>query len=298
MDCVEVVGLGQCPLDYIGKIQTYPSPDSKCEFFDLVMDGGGPSATALVALARWGVSCAFSGVVGDDPFGEMIKASLQREGIDTKGLKIRNGCDSQFAFIVAEPAVSRRTIFWRRPTGAPLKPEELDLKTIRKAKVLHVDGLYPEAALAASRAIRNTGGQVVVDAGTLREGMLDLAGVSDCFVVSETFAKSLVGDNRPLDACRRLAELGPKIVGVTLGAKGYVALAEGILIERPAYPAEAVDTTGCGDAFHAGITYGMIQGWRIRKTLDFGAWAAAMVSRKLGGRAGIPTLEDIRRQGY
>ena len=157
-DSIEVFALGQCPLDYLGKIETYPPPDTKCEFYDLVMEGGGPSATALVALARWGVSCAFSGVVGDDPFGDVIKASLEREGIDTKGLITRKGCDSQFAFIVAEPAMSRRTIFWRRPTGPPLKPEEIDFKAIRKAKVLHVDGLYPEAALAASKAIKSAGG--------------------------------------------------------------------------------------------------------------------------------------------
>jgi ribokinase len=265
----EVFGLGQCPLDYLGKIDAYPPPDAKCEFRGLTMEGGGPAATALVALARWGVSCAFSGVVG-----------------------------SQFAFIVAEPGLARRTIFWRRPTGPPPKPEELDLEAIRKARVLHVDGLYPEVTLAACKAIKETGGQIVVDAGTLREGMLDLARVSDCFVVSEAFAMSLVGDRRPLDACRRLAQLGPNVVGVTLGARGYVALVDGRVIEKPAYPVEAVDTTGCGDAFHAGLTYGIIKGWDMDKTLDFGAWAAAMVSRKLGGRAGIPTLEEIRSQGF
>ena len=295
---IEVFGLGQCPLDYLGKIAAYPPADTKCEFQDLVVEGGGPAATALVALARWQVSCAFCGVVGDDPFGKMIKAFLEKEGIDTKGLLTRKGYDSQFAFIVSEPALSRRTIFWRRPTGPPLKPEELDFEAIRKAKVLHVDGLYPEAALAAAKAIKPAGGQVVVDAGTLREGVLDLAGVSDCFVVSETFAISLVGDDGPREACRRLAELGPKIVGVTLGARGYVALVEGAFIEKPAYPVNAVDTTGCGDAFHAGLTYGILKKWRLEKALDFGAWAAAMVSRKFGGRAGIPTLDEIRGQGY
>jgi ribokinase len=128
--------------------------------------------------------------------------------------------------------------------------------------------------------------------------MLDLARTSDCFIASETFATSLVGDNRPLEACRKLAGLGPKVVGVTLGAKGYVAMANGSLLEKPAYPVEAVDTTGCGDAFHAGVTYGMVKGWQIEKALDFGAWAAAMVSRKLGGRAGIPTVEEIREKGF
>ena len=71
-----------------------------------------------------------------------------------------------------------------------------------------------------------------------------------------------------------------------------MALVEGRLIERPAYKVEAVDTTGCGDVFHAGFIYGLLQGWKIEKSLDFAAWAAAMVSLKLGGRAGIPPVES------
>ena len=93
-------------------------------------------------------------------------------------------------------------------------------------------------------------------------------------------------------------QLGPKVVGVTLGARGYVAIAEGTVIEKPAHPVDAVDTTGCGDAFHAGITYGVVNQWDIEKSLDVGAWAAAIVSLKLGGRAGIPTLDQIAQAGF
>ncbi len=287
----QVYGLGQCCLDYIGKVDTYPPPDVKCEFSDMVIQGGGPVATALVALARWGVSCAFAGVLGDDLFGSMIKASLDEEGIDTRGILVRAGFDSQFAFIVAEPGLGRRTIFWRRPTGPPPSPDEIDFSIIRKAQVLHTDGLFAEASLAACKAAKEAGVQVVVDAGSLREGMLDLARMSDYFLASETFANALVGNGKPLDACYKMAELGPRVVGVTLGPQGYVALDGDRIIERPAYSVEAVDTTGCGDVFHAGFTYGLVQGWDVEKSLDFAAWAAAQVSLKLGGRAGIPSVK-------
>ncbi|HEC98828.1 MAG TPA: sugar kinase [Proteobacteria bacterium] len=295
---IQVFGLGQCCLDYIGKVDAYPPPDVKCEFSDMVIQGGGPVATALVALARWGVSCTFAGVVGDDLFGSSIKASLDVEGIDTGGILVRKGFASQFAFIVAEPGVGRRTIFWRRPTGPPPNPEEIDYSLIRKAKVLHTDGLFIEASLAACRAAKEAGVQVVLDAGSLREGMLDLARLSDYFLASETFAKALIGADKPLEACYRLAGFGPRVAGVTLGPKGYVALAEGAIIERPAYPVEAVDTTGCGDVFHAGFIYGLIQGWDAYNSLDLASWAAAMVSLKPGGRAGIPSREQLREKGY
>jgi len=293
-----VYGLGQCALDYIGKIDAYPPPDVKCEFSDMVIQGGGPVATALVALARWGLSCVFAGVLGDDLFSSMIKASLDGEGIDTSGVLVRKGFDSQFAFIVAEPGSGRRTIFWRRPTGPPPSPDEINYSIISRAKVVLTDGLFLEAALAACTAARKAGGHVVVDAGSLREGMLDLARLSDYFIASETFATALVGDDKPMEACKRLAELGPRVVGVTLGPRGYVALAQGKVIKKSAYPVEAIDTTGCGDVFHAGFIYGLIQGWDIEKSLDFAAWAAAMVSRKLGGRAGIPSLKALLKHGY
>ena len=294
----QVYGLGQCALDYIGKIDTYPPPDVKCEFSDMAIQGGGPVATALVALARWGLSCAFAGVLGDDPFGSIIKASLHGEGIDTSGVLVRKGFDSQFAFIVAEPGVGRRTIFWRRPTGPPPSTDEIDYSIIRRAKVVLTDGLFSEAALAACKAAKKAGVQVVVDAGSLREGMLELARLSDYYLASETFAKSLIGGDNALEACYKLAEFGPSVAGVTLGAKGYVALEKGRIIERPAYQVETIDTTGCGDLFHAGFTYGVTQGWKVEKSLDLGAWSAAMVSRKLGGRAGIPSLEELLEKGY
>jgi len=289
---IQVFGLGQCCLDYIGKVPAYPPVDSKCEFSDMVVQGGGPVATALVALARWGVFCAFSGVVGNDSFGPVIRKSLDDEGIDTGGLLVREGFDSQFAFVAAEPGIGRRTIFWRRPTGPPPSPEEVDYGLISNAGVFHTDGIFPQATLAACKAAKAAGVRVVVDAGSLREGMIDIARYSDYFLASATFAKAFIGANKPLDACYKLAELGPPVVGVTLGPEGCIALDRGRVIKQPAYPVTAVDTTGCGDVFHAGFIYGLLEGWDVDKSLDFAAWAAARVSLKLGGRAGIPPLED------
>lgn len=295
---IDVFGLGQCCIDYIARVEHYPPADAKHEFTQMVVQGGGPVATALVALSRWGVACAFAGVAGEDRFGVMIHKTLVQEGVDADGLLIRKKHMSQFAFIAAEPGVGRRTVFWRRPTGPPPRADEIDLERLRGAKVLHTDGLFGEASLAAAREAKNAGIAVVVDAGSLRDGMLDLALESDYFIASEKFARELVGTRDPLDACRKLAELGPRVVGVTLGAKGYVAFANGKWIDHPAYEADVVDTTGCGDIFHAGVSFGVVRGWAVEKSLDFGAWAAARASTRLGGREGIPTKEEIAREGW
>ena len=213
----EVFGIGQCALDYLGRIASWPPPDVKCEFSDLTVQGGGPVATALVALSRWGVSCAFAGVTGDDAYGEEILRSLVREGVDTGAVLVRPGGASQFAFIAAEAGSGRRTIFWRRPTGLPPAPGEIDLAPLGKARVFLTDGLFPEASIAAAREARKVGATVVVDAGSLREGMIELAGLSDAFLASEAFAGAIAAGAAPLEVCRLLAGLGPTVTGVTLG---------------------------------------------------------------------------------
>jgi len=261
----------------------------------MVTQGGGPVATALVALSRWKLPCYFAGVLGDDAFGTIIADSLYEEGIDTDGLVLRCGHSSQFAFIVSEPSMGHRTIFWQRPTGMPLQPDELDLEVLRKSRVLHTDGLFTEASIFACRKAKDAGIPVVVDAGTLREGMLDMVHLSDCFIVSETFSQAMA--ENPLETCRILSGLGARFVGVTLGAKGYIALVDGRIIKKPAYPVNTIDTTGCGDVFHAGVTYGIVQGWDAEKCLDLGAWAAAMVSTQMGGRNGIPTYMKLKERG-
>ena len=294
----DIFGLGQCSLDCIGRIEAYPPPDVKCEFSDMVIQGGGPVATALVALARWGLTCCFAGTIGDDIFGKMIEDSLRGEGIDTGGIVKRAGFPSQFAFIAAEAGHGRRTIFWQRPTGPPIGPEEVDIDRLGKSRVFHTDGLFAGASIFTAEAAKKRGIPVVVDAGTLREGMLELAGLSDYFIASRIFARQFSESDDPDDALRKLSKLGPRLVGVTLGHEGYMAIFDGKIVRKPAYPVDAIDTTGCGDVFHGGFVYGLVRKWDLEKCLDFAAWAAAMVSLRMGGRTGIPTPAEMREGGF
>jgi len=294
MPRTDVYGLGQCALDFLGIIHNYPSPDSKCEFTNLVVQGGGPIATALVALTRWGLSCAFSGLLGDDEYGRKILKSLQAENVDTSRVIIREECDSQVAFAMAEPGTGQRTIFWRRPTGMDLAPEEIDRDLIQTTGIFHTDGIFPEASLAACQIAKANAVPVSVDAGSMRPGMLEIARHADYFLASETFARDFAPGADPEDVCHRLAGFGPGVVCVTQGDQGYVALYQNKIIKNPAYPVKTVDTTGCGDLFHAGFIYGITQKWDIEMCFDFGAWAAAMVSRYLGGRKGIPTIKECQ----
>ena len=133
----------------------------------------------------------------------------------------------------------------------------------------------------------------VLDGGTLRERTAELLPLIDHLVVSERFARQLAtGD--PAAALERLLGFGARAVTVTLGEQGsHTRIRGGEQFHQPAFPAAAVDTTGCGDVFHGGYLYGLLQGWEIRRTVRFAAACAALKTRALGGRTAIPSLAEV-----
>jgi ribokinase len=288
----DVYGLGQCALDYLGIIPAFPEADSKCEFTGLTVQGGGPVATALVALQRWGLNCAYSGVVGDDEYGEKIIQSISAEKVDTSRIFVRRGFMSQVAFAMAEPASGSRTIFWQRPTGPDLNTDEVDYDLLKNCRFFHSDAIFPEATLTASKFARKNGIPVSIDAGSVRPGMLEAARNCNYFLASQTFADVYAPGEPYEKTCRQLFDLGPQVTAVTQGDRGYIAFDGSELISGPAFKVDTVDTTGCGDLFHAGFIYGMLQNWDLKECFDFAAWVAAMVSRFLGGREGIPSITE------
>ena len=292
---MHVTGLGQCSLDYLSLLDGYPPVDSKKEVLEWHEQGGGPVATALVALSRLGVACSFCGVTGDDDPGEKIRRSLSEEGIDIKGLVTRQESFSQLAFIAVEKATAKRTIFWRRPTGKPLQQEELGSDFLGSSDFLLLDGLMIEASLAAAERAKELKIPVMLDAGSVRSGMVDLAGLCDYLVASEVFAKGLGWELKPEFLLEEAGKLGLKALTITQGEEGSITVSGDRIIRMPAFRVEAIDTTGAGDVFHAGYIFGLLKGWDLEEVVRFASAFAALKCRKIGGRAGIPSLGEVIR---
>lgn len=286
---MKVAGLGQCSLDYIASVKKYPKEDTKEEVLDFTVQGGGPVATALVSLKRLGVKASFMGVVSDDEAGNEIRKGLKDEGLNIKGLKVRKGGKSQLAFITVSRG--KRTIFWQRPTVPELSPEEVDPRAIKNSGFLLLDGLMANASIKAASIAKKSNIPVMLDAGRIRPGMLELITLSDYIVASEEFARGLA--DTPKEAVLKLSKLRPSAVTVTLGKKGSITWAEGKIFSQKAFKVKAIDTTGAGDVFHGGYVYGILKGWEIRKTVEFASAFAALKCLKPGGRAGIPDLKTV-----
>jgi len=289
----DVVGLGQCCIDYLGAVKQYPDINEKEEVSNLTVQGGGPVATAMVTLSRLGASTAFIGKISDDYFGSLIKDGLTSEFVNIDHIIVEKDKRSQFAFIVIEKETGKRTILWSRATVTPLRSEEINRGVINTANVLLLDGLMKEGSMVAAEYARETGVTIVVDAGSMREGALALVNLSDYFITSEDFAKQFSHGKDPKAVAMELLELGAKTVIVTLGEKGSICVTPEKYFYQPAFKVKTVDTTGCGDVFHGAFIFGLLQKWDLSETMRFASATAALKCREVGGRTAIPALRDV-----
>ena len=293
---MKVAGLGQCSLDNLFVVDSFPAPDTKKEVIEWTTAGGGPVATALAGLSRLGMDCFFYGIIGDDEAGGKIADSLRSENIDITGLLKRPVSDSQVAFIAVEKNSGKRTIFWKRPSAGPLKPDELPDDFPADTDFLLVDGLMAEASIYAAEKARKKNIPVMLDAGRVRKGTIELAQMCDYVVASEEFAGELINSRNsfePEKAIMRMKSFGAKTVTITLGDKGSITASGNEVFQTPAFKVDVADTTGAGDVFHGGYIYGLLQKWDIKDVVRFASAFAALKCKKLGGRAGIPALEEV-----
>lgn len=287
----DVVGLGQCCLDFLALADDYPAEDMKQEYSELVVQGGGPVATALVCLARLGRKTAIIGRVGDDRFGPVIRSELDREGVAT-GRLIETPGGSQVSFILVNETKSTRTIFWRRGDGRLLGRDQVDPDLIGSSRILHLDGLFEEAALAAAEAARRSGVEVVVDMGKVRSRSLELAARVDHLIVSQVFAEQFAPGLAPAEQVLELHRLGPKVTVVTLGREGSLGFDGRRLISQPAFRVRALDTTGAGDVFHGGYIEALLSGADLAGRMRFASAVAGLAVTRMGGRTGLPGLAE------
>jgi sulfofructose kinase len=116
---------------------------------------------------------------------------------------------------------------------------------------------------------------------------------TDC-ILPLAAARVLTDEKTPEAALRRLAQSTSAQLIVTDGTRGSWALTPEGIIHQSAIAVDAVDTTGCGDAFHGGYAAALLEGLPLHLCMEFAAWVAAQVALKLGGRTNLPTRDSIR----
>jgi len=274
---------------------------------------GGAPANVAVALARLGVPAAFCGVVGRDPFGDRLRAMLTAETVDTSRLRAASEADTSLAFA------------WKDDQG------DGHFRILRLADRLLSPADVTAANIAGTAAI--VVGSVALSVDPSRQAIEQAthdaidAGVSVCFDVN--IRPTLWRDRQDaVTACRPIAtratllklslddarflfevstatevlivarEWSEGIVVLTDGGRGswYASIDTEIPIHVPPYEVDAIEPTGAGDAFTAGLIARLrARGWQAPRMEDlrFAAAAGALATTRPGALDGLPTSAEI-----
>ena len=285
---IDVLCVGHAAYDLVFSVDQHPSEDEKTCATGLVGCGGGPAANAAVTAAKLGYTAAFSGYLGQDIYGENHYRELLEYGVQAS-LIIRGLSPTPVSVVLVKPDGKRALINYKGGTK-PLSSEAIDFSSVTPKAIL-VDGHEPNLSLSLLKSAKVKGIPTVLDAGSLHEGTIALMGHVDYLVCSEKFAGQFAGNVEA--ALTRLAGVSPAVV-ITLGDKGLIwqrGQERGIL---PAFPVDAVDTTGAGDAFHGAFAAAVSSRMTWLDTMRYASAAGALCCTRIGARSGLPTKEEHR----
>jgi len=288
---------------FVPPLARLPGPGELVATEDFVVQTGGCAANAAIALARLGVRPAVVAKVGDDLFGEFVRDELSAAGVDVSGIGVAPGLGTSKTVIIPVSGDDRRFIH-TFGANAALTAADLAPALAEAPDVIYVGGFLVLPALsqdelaAQLRVARQAGARVVFDVVAPAGRALsldDVAGVLpevDYFVPNDDEAAALTGESDPRRQAESLLELGAGTVIVTMGERGLVAASRDETVELPAPRVDFVEPSGAGDAFAAGLVYGLLQGWDTRRCLEFGSVIGASACTKLGCTAGLLTRAE------
>jgi sugar/nucleoside kinase (ribokinase family) len=287
----DVLGIGECSLDEVARVDAAPPPGGKARMRERRRLAGGQIATAVLGCARLGHRAALLTSVGDDAEGELALAPLSEAGVDLTRVRRVPGAATRSAWIWVDARSGERNVLWQRDERLALGHEALDRTDVARARLLLVDATDLPLSLHAAELARSEGRPCVVDADAAQPGLERLLARASHPVIPESLARALYGSAEA--ALAALAGAGAALPVVTCGRGGAVAWIDGGARHVPAFAVEARDTTGAGDAFHAGVAHGVLEGAAGLALLRVASAVAACACRADGAQAGLPTRAEL-----
>ena len=257
--------------------------------------GGGPAATAAVAIARLGGRAAIAARIGADATGNAITDELRAEGIDTTWLRVFDDNRSPGAVILVDRHGERLIVAYVDP-DTPTEADWLRPETLGGA--LLCDLSWPQGALACLQQAKREGIPSVLDAEITRhprEVVEPVIAGCDHVVFSRPGLAQFTETDSIEEGLGRARRTGHKVVGVTDGADGLYWLDGGALRNVRPPRVDVVDTVGAGDAFHGAFALALSHGRELEETIRFANSVAALKCTVPGGRAGLPTPQALQR---
>lgn len=286
-----VICLGLSALDRVWRVPDLLAGGSqKIRALEYATIGGGMAATAAVTVARLGGMAAFWGRGGDDPAGHEMSKALAVQGVDVGQFRLYPDGQSSVSGILVDGRGERQIVNFRGQFPEPA--DWLPLGEVEAASAVLADPRWLSGAVALFDAARANAVPTILDADVSDPEIFQrLLPLTDHAIFSEPALSGFAGTSDD-KALARVAGFGCHVAAVTRGANGVSWLADSIRHHQPAYPVNAIDTTGAGDVFHGAYALAIGARLQVADAMSFAAAAAALKCTRPGGRAGIPSLED------
>ena len=289
-----IVCVGNGVLDQVYEVEALPRAGVKTPALGFRESGGGPAATAALAIARLGGRACWWGRVGDDTAGAYLQATLARHGVDLSGLSVVPGGRTIRATVMVDRSGERSILVDRH--GLPSDASHLPTHELGGASVLLADSRWPEGSEVALRRARQAGVPTVIDAdGGNADSLERLVALADHVVFSDEGLADFVGAGKVEWRLHQAAQCLAGVVAVTRGADGSLWWIDGKVTAVPAFPVSVRDTTGCGDVFHGAYALGLAEAMPPLVAARFASAAAAAKAERGMGWDGMPDRELVDR---
>ena len=280
-------------LDAIYRVPAIPSTPTKVLASGFTECGGGMAANASVAVARLGGDAHYWGRVGADALGDRILAELAVDGVDVSAVRRIAGCVSPSAAILVDDQGERLVCAYNDP-ALDTDASWLPLDTLAQCQAVLADVRWPAGASAAFAAAARYGLPTVFDGDVgPRDALLELAQRATYVVFSQAGLTHATGLGLPEQGLAAIACAVPGMVGVTLGADGFLWREGGVERRTRAPKVKVVDTLAAGDVWHGAFTLALAERQDVASASRFANAAAALKCSRSGGRRGAPRREDV-----
>lgn len=254
--------------------------------------GGGPAATAAVAIARLGGHARLAARLGDDSIGDIVLDELAGYGVDSDLVTRLPGRTSSLSAVIVDDGGERMIVNYLdrdmepAPTWLPDRlPDEID--------AVLADTRWPEGALHGLKLARDAGVPGVLDGDSPVPKDGELLRTATHVAFSADGLADFAGDPDPETALQSVAGTTDAWCCVTLGAGGTLYLEDGQPSRIDAFRVMVGDTLGAGDVWHGAFALALGEGRALLDALRFASAAAALKVQNGGGRAGAPNRREV-----
>lgn len=295
---VGVVVIGSLNMDLIAFAPRLPRAGETLLGTRWTTAHGGKGSNQAVAAARMGARVAMIGRVGEDAYGQALRAALIAESIDCDGVAVDHEQATGVALITVD-AASQNTIVVIPGSNGALLPAHVDAQQglIAQAHIVVCQLETPLATVAHAIAVAAGLGKFVIlnpapasERGWLTDRVLRQVSL---LIPNDVEAAQLTGlpchsVEEALQAAQALRARGAREVIVTLGERGVVHLNATGGRHYAAYPTEAVDTTAAGDTFIGALAASLALGEGLEHAIAVGQLAASIAVSRIGAQSSIP----------